>query len=152
MTGMTEKTKKIWVLVLASTASCMVALDAMVVTTVLGAIRAGLGASLESLEWTVNAYNLNFAVLLLTGIRSATASDVGVSSAPASVCLLSHRSPGAWRTVSLADRRPCRSGRRCGLGGAAGDAHWPPAFPREERGRALGIFSSITGIALIAGR
>jgi MFS family permease len=45
----------------------MVALDAMVVTTALSAIRVSLGASLESLEWTVNAYNLSFAVLLLTG-------------------------------------------------------------------------------------
>ena len=62
MTGM-----KFWVLALASIASCMVALDALVVTTALSAIRVGLGASLESLEWTVNAYNLSFAVLLLTG-------------------------------------------------------------------------------------
>lgn len=61
MTGMTEKTKKFWVLMLASIASCMVVLDAVVVTTALGAIRAGLEASLESLEWTVNAYHLSFA-------------------------------------------------------------------------------------------
>ena len=67
MTGMNEKAKKFWVLTLASIASCMVALDALVVTTALSSIHVGLGASLESLEWTVNAYNLSFAVLLLTG-------------------------------------------------------------------------------------
>ena len=67
MTEMNEKAKKFWVLALASIASCMVALDALVVTTALSSIRVGLGASLESLEWTVNAYNLSFAVLLLTG-------------------------------------------------------------------------------------
>ena len=54
-------------LALASVASFMVALDALVVTTALSTIRADLGASIEALEWTVNAYNLSFAVLLLTG-------------------------------------------------------------------------------------
>jgi MFS family permease len=45
----------------------MVALDNLVVTTALPVIRAELGASLQELEWTVNAYTLTFAVLLLTG-------------------------------------------------------------------------------------
>ena len=63
---LTEKRRKSWVLALASIASCMVALDALVVTTALSAIRVDLAASLESLEWTVNAYNLSFAVLLMT--------------------------------------------------------------------------------------
>ena len=45
----------------------MVVLDNLVVTTALPSIRADLGATLESLEWTVNAYTLTFAVLLLTG-------------------------------------------------------------------------------------
>ena len=39
----------------------------MVVTTALGTIRIDLGASMEALQWTVNAYTLTFAVLLLTG-------------------------------------------------------------------------------------
>ena len=45
----------------------MVVLDNLVVTTALPVIRVDLGASLEDLEWTVNAYTLTFAVLLLTG-------------------------------------------------------------------------------------
>jgi MFS family permease len=45
----------------------MAMLDAMVVATTLSAIRVDLGASIEALEWTVNAYNLIFTVLLLTG-------------------------------------------------------------------------------------
>ena len=44
----------------------MVALDTLVVSTALTTIRADLGASIEQLEWTVNAYNLSFAVLLMT--------------------------------------------------------------------------------------
>jgi MFS family permease len=58
---------KTWVLTLTSVASFMVALDALVVTTALSTIRIDLRASIEALEWTVNAYNLSFAVLLLTG-------------------------------------------------------------------------------------
>src|SRR3954462_3959564 len=56
-----------WVLVLASAASLMVAPDTLVVSTALSTIREDLGASLASLEWTVNAYNLSYAVLLMTG-------------------------------------------------------------------------------------
>ncbi len=59
--------KQAWVLGLASLASFMMALDSMVVTTALSTIRRDLTASVEDLEWTVNAYNLTFAVLLLTG-------------------------------------------------------------------------------------
>ena len=50
-----------------SVALFMVTLDNLVVTTVLPVIRMDLGASLESLEWTVNAYTLAYAVFLLTG-------------------------------------------------------------------------------------
>ena len=56
-----------WALALASVASFMVALDALVVTTALSTIRVSLSATIEELEWTVNAYNLSFAVLLMTG-------------------------------------------------------------------------------------
>src|SRR5262249_4918365 len=63
----THKSTKTWVLLLTSAASFMAILDAMVVTTALGAIRRDLDASIEHLQWTVNAYNLSFAVLLLTG-------------------------------------------------------------------------------------
>jgi MFS family permease len=62
-----DKATKAWVLALTSLASFMVALDALVVTTALSTIRLELGASIEALQWTMNAYNLSFAVLLLTG-------------------------------------------------------------------------------------
>src|SRR5437588_3540447 len=58
---------KTWGLALTSIASFMVALDALVVTTALTTIRLDLNASVEALEWTVNAYGLSFAALLLTG-------------------------------------------------------------------------------------
>src|SRR5690242_21455994 len=55
-----------WVLALTSAASLMVSLDTQVVATALPVIRLQLHASLAELEWTVNAYTLTFAVLLLT--------------------------------------------------------------------------------------
>src|SRR5260221_547817 len=62
-----EKATRAWVLALTSVASFMVGLDALVVATALSTIRLHLGASIEELEWTVNAYTLSFAVLLMTG-------------------------------------------------------------------------------------
>ena len=56
-----------WTLVLASLGVFMTALDTLVVATSLPALRTSLHANLGDLEWTVNAYNLSFAVALLTG-------------------------------------------------------------------------------------
>ena len=50
-----EATSRAWVLGLTSVASFMVALDTLVVATALSTIRNDLGASIEALEWTVNA-------------------------------------------------------------------------------------------------
>ena len=57
----------LWTFAITSVALFMVTLDNLVVTTALPVIRTDLGASLEQLEWTVNAYTLTFAVFLLTG-------------------------------------------------------------------------------------
>src|SRR5581483_8153290 len=59
--------KAFWTFAISSTAVFMVTLDNLVVTTALPVIRRDLHAGLGSLEWTVNAYTLTFAVLLLTG-------------------------------------------------------------------------------------
>src|SRR6266853_1640042 len=67
MTHNRNKRVTIWTLVITSVALFMVSLDNLVVTTALPVIRKDLGASLSQLEWTVNAYTLTFAVLLLTG-------------------------------------------------------------------------------------
>src|SRR3954462_10426432 len=56
-----------WTLAIVSIALFLTTLDNLVVSTALPSIRKSLGASIESLEWTVNAYTLSFAVLLLTG-------------------------------------------------------------------------------------
>src|SRR5438067_8240752 len=61
------KTRTLWTFAITSLALFMVTLDNLVVTTALPAIRRDLHATLQGLEWTVNAYTLTFAVLLLTG-------------------------------------------------------------------------------------
>src|ERR671924_406619 len=57
----------LWTFAIVSVALFMVVLDNLVVTTALPSIRADLGGGVQDLEWTVNAYTLSFAVLLLTG-------------------------------------------------------------------------------------
>ena len=64
---MSARAATIWTFIVTSVAVFMVSLDNLVVTTALPVIKADLGASLSGLEWTVNAYTLTFAVLLLTG-------------------------------------------------------------------------------------
>ena len=64
---MTERSKTLWTFAITSIALFMVSLDNLVVSTAIPVIRTDLNASLEDLSWTVNAYTLTFAVLLLTG-------------------------------------------------------------------------------------
>ncbi|MGH3045964.1 MAG: MFS transporter, partial [Gaiellaceae bacterium] len=64
---MSARTKTIWTFAITSVALFMAMLDNLVVTNALPVIRADLGASIEDLEWTVNAFTLTFAVFLLTG-------------------------------------------------------------------------------------
>jgi EmrB/QacA subfamily drug resistance transporter len=152
MTKPNEKSTKTWVLALASVASLMIFLDAMVVTTALSTIRQDLGTSIEALEWTVNAYNLSFAVLLLTGAalgdrlgrRRMMAAGLTLFVAASIACALS--TGVGWLIAARA------------VQGAGAALVIPLAmtligavFPREERGKALGIFSSVSGLALIAG-
>jgi EmrB/QacA subfamily drug resistance transporter len=149
---MREGAMRGWVLALASVASFMVALDALVVTTALSTIQRDLGASVETLAWTVNAYNLTFAVLLLTGaalgdrfgrrclfvagLALFVASSVGCALAASIGWLIAGRAvqgAGAALVMPLAM------------------ALLSAAFPREARAKALGIFSGVAGLALIAG-
>src|SRR5205809_1796886 len=64
---MSSRTATIWTFAITSVALFMTTLDNLVVTTALPVIREDLHAGLSGLEWTVNAYTLTFAVLLITG-------------------------------------------------------------------------------------
>jgi EmrB/QacA subfamily drug resistance transporter len=153
MTDSTPSTRaQRWVLVLSSIASLMVALDVLVVTTALSAIRHHFGASLDELEWTVNAYNLSFAVLLIpasalgdrVGRRSLFAAGLGLFVAASAACALA---PSVGLLIAA------RS-----VQGAAGAMITPMslsllsvAFAPERRGRAMGIYAGITGLAVLGG-
>jgi EmrB/QacA subfamily drug resistance transporter len=63
----TRRPSPTWTLAVTSLALMLAFLDALVVTTALPTLRVALHGSLADLEWTVNAYNLAFACLLLTG-------------------------------------------------------------------------------------
>src|ERR1700692_1268010 len=63
---MARRSAVIWTFAITSIALFMVTLDNLVVTTALPVIRHDLNANLQQLEWTINAYTLTFAVLLLT--------------------------------------------------------------------------------------
>ena len=149
---MTAKATRTWVLALTSVASLMVALDALVVTTALSTIRVDLGASIEQLEWTVNAYNLSFAVLLMTaaavgdriGRRRMFAAGLGLFVAASAGCALAP--DVGWLIAARAVQ---------GVGAAmitpVALALLSANFPAELRGKAMGMFAGITGLAVLGG-
>ncbi|HZU80090.1 MAG TPA: MFS transporter, partial [Acidimicrobiales bacterium] len=142
----------LWAVLITSLALFMATLDNLVVTTALPVIRVHLHAGLAGLEWTVNAYTLTFAVLLLTG--AALGDRFGrrrmflvgltvftVASAAAAL------SPSiGWLVASRA------------VQGAGGALVMPLSLtllsagvPPERRTQALGIWGAIGGAAVAAG-
>jgi EmrB/QacA subfamily drug resistance transporter len=143
---------KNWVLGVSALASFMVALDTQVLTAALATLRADFGAPMEALQWTVNAFNLSFAVLLLTGAalgdrfgrRRLFATGIALFMASSIACALS------TGILTLIAARAAQ-GASAALVMPLGMALLSTAFPREERARALGIFSGVVGIAVLAG-
>src|SRR5215213_1970401 len=137
----TSPSSRRWVLGLAAVASFMVALDTLVVSTSLTTIRADLGASVEQLEWTVNAYNVSFGVLLMTaaalgdrlGRRRMFATGLALFACASAACALA---PGAgWLIAARAVQ-----GAGAALVMPLALALVSAAFPPEKRGSALGVF------------
>src|SRR5713226_3976903 len=152
MKELNETTTKAWVLALTSAASFIVILDAMVVATALSTIRLNLGASIEALEWTVNAYNLSFAVLLLTGAalgdrfgrRRMFIAGLGLFVAASAACALA---PNVGWLIAARAIQGCGAALVMPLAVTQLSAVFPP----EQRGRALGAFSGVTGLAVLSG-
>jgi EmrB/QacA subfamily drug resistance transporter len=141
-----------WTYVVTSVAAFMVALDNLVVTMALPSIREHLHASLQALEWTVNAYTLTFAVLLLPaaalgdrlgrrrvfvgGLALFTVASAAAALAPNAGALI------AARAVQ-------------GVGGAAvlplSLTLLTSAVPANRRGAALGVWGAMSGLAVALG-
>src|SRR6478672_2705154 len=145
-------TRTFWTFVITSIALVMVTLDNLVVTTAIPVIRNDLHASLESLEWTVNAYTLTFAVLLLTGAalgdrfgrRRMFVTGLAIFT-------------GASAFAALAPSIEMLNAARA-LQGVGGAIVTPltltilsAAVPAERRGLALGAWGGIGGLAVALG-
>src|SRR5476649_2830431 len=147
-----DRREKNWVLGVTALASFMMALDSQVITTAFTTIRRDLSAAIETLQWTVNAYNLTFAVLLLTGAalgdrfgrRRMFVCGIALFVLASAACAL------AGTAEALIAARAAQ-GAGAALVMPLAMAILSGAFAREERAKALGIFSGITGCALIIG-
>ena len=141
-----------WVLALTSVASLMVALDALVVSTALPTIRLHLHASYADLEWTVNAYVLSLAVLLMTGAalgdrlgrKRMFSLGMGLFVAGSAACALAQST--GWLIAARA------------VQGAGAAVMYSPmlallsaAFAPELRARAFGIFGAVTALGIVLG-
>jgi EmrB/QacA subfamily drug resistance transporter len=141
-----------WALGLSALASFMVVLDMLVVATALTTIQRDLGASLEALEWTVNAYVLSFAVLLMTGAalgdrygrRRCFAVGLGVFAAASAACALAP-------TVGVLIAARAVQGAGAALVMPLALALMNAAFPPERRGWATGVYGGVTGLAATVG-
>ena len=145
-------TRTLWTFVITSIALFMVVLDNLVVSTALPVIRVDLGASIEELEWIVNAYTFTFAVFLLTGaalgdrfgrkrmfmigVTIFTAASALAALAPSTDWLIAAR---ALQGVGAAIVTPLTL------------TILSAAVSRERRGVALGAWSGIAGFAVAMG-
>ncbi|MEU1368647.1 DHA2 family efflux MFS transporter permease subunit [Streptomyces sp. NPDC005803] len=148
----TGRARAFWALVITSVAGFMAALDNLVVTTALPSIRESLGGELEELEWTVNAYTLTFAVLLMFGAslgdrfgrrRLFTVGLAVFTGASAAAAL----SPGINELIAFRAVQGVGAAIMMPLTLTLLTAAVPPA----RRGAALGIFSAVTGLAVASG-
>ncbi|WP_172384602.1 MFS transporter [Streptomyces sp. MNP-20] len=142
----------VWALVITSVAGFMAALDNLVVTTALPSIREDLGGGLEDLEWTVSAYTLTFAVLLMfgaalgdrfgrrklfgAGLAVFTAASAAAALAPGLEELIAAR---AVQGVGAAIMMPLTL------------TLLTAAVPAAKRGMAYGIWGAVNGLAVASG-
>lgn len=151
-TTSTAKATRVATLLACSLASFMVGLDALVVTTVLPNIRHDFSAGIDNLSWVVNAYALAFAVSILAGSmlgdrfgrRRMLTVGVALFAIASALCALA-----PTLGVLVAARA---------VQGAAGGVCVPLALaivtaptPAERRGKVIGIWGAITGIAVAIG-
>jgi len=147
-----ERRRVVWAFVITSVATFMAALDNLVVTTALPSIRLSLHAGLGGLEWTVNAFTLSFAVLLLTGStlgdrfgrRRVFAIGLGIFTVGSAMAALAPSLP-----LLIAARA---------IQGAGGAVVMPlaltllsAAVPPERRAVVLGGWGAVSGLAVATG-
>jgi EmrB/QacA subfamily drug resistance transporter len=152
MRSTTSTPRRAWTLVIVSVGLFMMVLDNLVVNVALPSIRQDFGASIQTLEWTVNAYVLAYAVLLLTG--AALGDRLGRKRMfIAGIALFTAGSAAAALSPSIDFLITARA-----VQGVAAALVTPltltllaEAFPPAQRGLALGVWSGISGIGVALG-
>ncbi|MCT2592201.1 DHA2 family efflux MFS transporter permease subunit [Streptomyces sp. N2-109] len=142
----------VWALIITGVASFMAALDNLVVTTALPAIRDDLGGGLEELEWTVNAYTLSFAVLLMLGAalgdrfgrRRMFILGIGLFTAASAAAALA---PGVGGLIAARAVQGAGAALLMPLSLTLLSAATPPA----RRGAIFGVWGAIQGLAVAMG-
>lgn len=150
MTGETVSSR--WILVLTSLGFFMAMMDAMIVTTASTAIRTEFQISVNTLQWALNAYNITIAAVLLVGVslgerwgrRRIYNWGILIFTVGSVLCALANSI--GWLIFARIIE---------GLGASVmtpmSMAILTSALPPAQRGRALGIWSGIGGLALIVG-
>jgi EmrB/QacA subfamily drug resistance transporter len=149
---MTHKRNIWWTFAITSTALFMVTLDNLVVTTALPVIRVDLHAGISGLEWTVNAYTLSFAVLLLTG--AALGDRFGrrlVFSIGIGIFTLASAAAALAPTIGALDAARAVQGLCGAIVMPLTLTILSSAVPAERRGLALGAWGGISGLAVAFG-
>jgi EmrB/QacA subfamily drug resistance transporter len=141
-----------WTLAIVSLGLFMTTLDNLVVTTALPSIRRSLGASIQSLEWTVNAYTLTFAALLLTG---AALGDRFGRRRMFSIGLATFTVASAAAALSTSTDVLIAARAVQGFGAAIvlplTLTLLSEAVPPAQRGMALGVWGGVSGLGVAIG-
>lgn len=141
-----------WTLLLGSFTSFLVGLDALVVATALPTLHEEYGGGVEALSWTVNAYQVAFAASILTGSslgdrfgrRRMFVIGLAVFTVASVLCALSPNTG-----LLIASR--AAQGIGGGIAVPLALALITDATPPQQRGKALGIWGALTGVAVAAG-
>ena len=148
----TSDRSRLWTLLVVSVGLFMCVLDNLVVTVALPSIHRDLGASIQTLEWTVNGFVLSFAVLLMTG--AALGDRFGRKRMfVIGILLFTLASAGSALAPNMGVLIATRA-----LQGAGAAIVTPltltllaSTFPEDKRGLAIGVWSGISGIAVALG-
>src|SRR6187399_3304727 len=150
--AITDDNRRWWTLGAMCFALFMIMLDNTVVNVALPAIQKDLHSSISGLEWTVNAYTLSFAVLLVTGGRLGDIFGrrrmflAGVVIFGAASATIGFAPSEGWLVTSRAIQ---------GVGAAlmmpGTLSIITQTFPPEERGKAIGTWAGVSAIALALG-
>lgn len=151
-TQATADRTRLWTLLIVSIGLFMCVLDNLVVTVALPSIHRDLGASIQTLEWTVNGFVLSFAVLLMTG--AALGDRFGRKRMfVIGILLFTLASAGSALAPNMGVLIATRA-----LQGAGAAIVTPltltllaSTFPEQKRGLAIGVWSGISGIAVALG-